>query len=247
MVLLAFPGGAQERDNQPFFAGILDKRIATIRSIRIDYLTTRNTLSTEDHVSYQLEGNPQITAIAQGDLARSLYTVKLKDDYSPASFEHNYQSHAENLDFWEQYQYESPVATVFTDLKTKRSTRFANSPGFADSVTMMEYLVFARTEDITELRMSTAVSPGALRLPFVFRRCGEERVIALDGSSHDCWIYSAEVDNLLSLVVRLFYGDAKIWVMKDFPHLRVKMDFFRKNVVMKSYSVEYETPLVSMN
>ncbi len=223
-----------------FFSSILDiRQLSALKGIQVHYLTTKGSQTTDDVLDYNLAGVPVITCTSRGDLAQAVYRVSLKPNYSPATFEHQYKSNAEHLDFWEFFQYETPLQTVFTDRLHHNVTRFDNDARFADSVTMMEYLVFSRIDQLTELRMNTVVSPGALRIPFILRRTGEETVSSLDGKSYDCWVYSAEIDNMLSVFVKIFYGDARIWVMKDFPHLRVKMDFFHKSVSMKDYTVLY--------
>ena len=227
-----------ESSGREFFTQKLETaRLSSVQGIRVSYRTTKGKHSTEDEMYYDLGPKPVITAVSHGALADSLYPVRFKPDFTPASFEHTYRSRVEGLDFDERYVYESARSTVFTDLKAKRSQRFTNDSSFADSVTMMEYLVFVDTSQLKELRMSTAVSPGAIRLPFIFRRIGEARVSDLAGRLHDCWVYEAEIDNLLSVLVKLFYGSATLWVMKDFPHLRVKMDFFHKTAMLKDYEI----------
>jgi hypothetical protein len=108
---------------------------------------------------------------------------------------------------------------------------------------MMEYLVFMDTARIKELHMGTLICPGAIRLPFLLRQVGEEMVTALDGRTYDCLVYETEWDSFLSVFVKLFYGSAKVWVMKDFPHIRVKMDFFKKIVLMRDATVTWRSPV----
>jgi hypothetical protein len=245
-----FPLGIAAQDAVPaaavsprssFFVGMMDERRFALRAIEASYRTTRDRFACDDRISYRLEGSPTITAISWGSLSDGRFTVRLQPDYSPDSVEHLYRSAIENLDFWEYYEYRPDGSVLFTDRKAKRSSRLLGGEAYADSVTMMEFLVFCRTEAIKELHMTTSVSPGAIRLPFVFRRVGEERVAALDGREYDCWVYSAELDSFLSFLVKLFYVEAKVWVMKSFPHIRVKMDFFRKQVILREFRIDGRT------
>jgi hypothetical protein len=228
------------------FSEYADKAgLVGIESMSITYVETRGGKSSIDTVDYSIGDRIEIVGVQEGELANGRYTVEFKPDLSPSFTEFRYKSNLEKTDFWETYSFETPNKVLWTDRASGRTKQLVSKKAFGDMLSLYEFLVFLDTDRMRAIKMSGVVSPNAVQLGFECRLTGRETIKGTDGTEYRCLVYDVELDNLLSLIVKLFYGNARIWIMEDFPHLRVKMDFFHKISLIRSFEVVRRPPLAA--
>lgn len=214
------------------------ERTKKLASLTVVYETRNKELMSVATMRYSFPGGIEVDMKDVGTFSSGGYKVRLDSNYFPVYAEHDYTCAIERLEYYDTYTYQNDRIR-YVNLRSKQQKTIEFNRMTADNLTLLELLVFLDTDKVKRMNAEIIVPPGATQLPFLFKYSRDETLM-VEGKPVDCYVYIAELDSFLSPVVTLFYGDAKIWLRKEFPHVRIKMDFFRKIMEVKSFSIQWK-------
>lgn len=231
-----------KQDN--FVKQVIDyNNIKLIKKIETKYIIQGSSKSAIETINYYInpeEKNNFIDIIenAKGTFCDSFYESSFTYNLLNGFTKTTYYSEPENRNYKEFYNYKNNLLIYKEEYKNKNKTY--NLDKFsADSIRLMELLTFSKLEKLEKIEATGFIVPGAFKIPFIFKFIKEE-TLTINNKSYDCLLFSGEINGILNAPAKLLFGSSKIWVLKKFPHIRVKADYFNKTFTLLDYNIHYK-------
>lgn len=237
----------------PLISGTLEKEkwvkkvidfenLKKIKKITTRYLIKGSSKEAIEIITYYLNHNNKKNFIdiienAEGTFCKSFYETSFNFNLIEGFTQTTYFSEPENREYREIYLYENGFLKYREYYKNKAKT-FSLNNFSGDSIRLMELLTFAKLNDLKKIEAKGFIVPGALKIPFVFKFLKEEK-ISINNKTYNCLLYSGEINGILNAPAKIIFGSSKIWLLKEFPHIRIKADYFNKNFTLIDYKIFY--------
>ncbi len=218
--------------------------LENINKITAKYKVQGKEATSYETITYTINHNvknnsePFITIkdIISGEFAQGYYVSNINKDFQPLHCISEYKSEYENTDYIEEYRY-TTNNIFYTSKKNDKTKEYKINGLIADSITLMELLTFIDTDKIKKLEAKGLIVPGSIKIPFKLEFLQEENII-IEGKTYNCLKYKGELNNIFGGLVRAFGGTSYMWVMKEYPHIRVKAQYAKKEFTLIDYIIE---------
>ena len=218
------------------------ENIKKVKYIETKYLIEGSSKSATETVNYYINLNSENNFIdvvenAYGSFCNSFYETSFTKNLLNGFTKATYFSEPENKNYKEEYIYSN--YTLYYKEYYKNKSKTYNLDSFSgDSIRLMEMLTFAKLNYLKNIKAIGFIVPGALKIPFIFKFIKEENII-LNGKNYECLLFSGEINGFLNAPAKLLFGTSKIWVLKKYPHIRIKAYYFNKTFSIIDYNIIY--------
>lgn len=242
IILLILPNYLKASNNlKSFINNFFDyENIKKLKSIKTQYLITSGNKNSIENISYTIDNSSEKKFItihenANGTLCTSYYLTNFSYNLIEGYTKTKYISKIENTKYEETYIYKDNFV-YYSTIKKNNKTELEQFS--ADTIRLLELLTFAKLENLKVIKASGFIVPGNKKVPFIFKFIKEE-AITINGKKYNCLLYYGEIDGILNKPAKLIFGDIKIWLLKEFPHIRIKAEYYKKIFNIIDFDIKY--------